>query len=509
MLARKNAELSTAELLLQEALQMTHKGSLVEEEARTELGKMLEEQGLYERALEALSLGADPQDSVAERRLGLLLRLGRLPEAVELVHMLRASGAELPKCSNEAQRLVALGLVSPLKTEDSTTQKMSLVPVQWRFLAGDIYGALENSGPEGLELGARAARLRVQGRRLRGLGEVLSNKTLARQLADSGTAASDGRLELVLARLLENVHEGSDWRTLLWGARICGSKELQGRLLAGAARACEGAQRWRVWLEASELRDEGDEGAVLLARAHREAPARHRVAVLAMAASRGSADERIEVLRKSWRESNGHWRAGMALAHALGSAEEGEDVLKQALSASPGSGRLWAAWARRLEARPSDAEAVTGAGLRLVPRAGELWSERGRALARRGSWTEAAQSFSHALVFTPQYGDVFLEMARASLWRLITRRCGLAAQRGHVELTSIFAQWDTSEVEHLVVLSNPNHGSLWDVHALELGWGALPIEIFAWHKLDLMQRLRDCDGMSSELVRDILFRPFE
>ena len=253
-----------------------------------------------------------------------------------------------------------------------------------------------------------------------------------------------------------------------------------------------------------------DEAPILLARAHHEAPARSRPTVL-IEASRIL--NQVEVLRKAWR--GGSWRAGLALASKLPrTGEEGEAILKLALEESPGCGRLWAAWARRLEEREEAAAAVMGAGLRLVPRAGELWAERGRAAARKGNWAEAGKFLSHALVFTPQYGDVFLEMARASLWRLLARQFGLSARLAHLnaaELDSVLKSWNTTEVEHLTVLCNPNHGSLWDELAFERGWGVTPIEVLAAHKLRLLNLIRNPSKNVDDalLVRDVLFNADE
>jgi tetratricopeptide (TPR) repeat protein len=299
-------------------------------------------------------------------------------------------------------------------------------------------------------------------------------------------------------------------RSLLWSARTIEDSTKQTLYLGKAARACESSQRWRVWMEASQIRKGAEqERRALLQRALKDAPERQRVTVLVEAARQENTVQQSEkLLRKAVSESGGHWRAGLELARLLeekGEKEEGEEVLKNALLAGPGIGRLWATLARFVESREKQSEAILAAGFRLVPRSGELWTERGRALARQGRWELVGGCFEKAIVFTPQYGDVFIEMARASLWRLLASRFGMYAQTpiANLDLEEVIRGWNTTEAENLCVLSNPNHGYLWDRYTEQLSWGCIPIEVFAKAKMDLISRLRFAKEGHS--LREIVF----
>jgi hypothetical protein len=171
----------------------------------------------------------------------------------------------------------------------------------------------------------------------------------------------------------------------------------------------------------------------------------------------------------------------------------------------------------------------------------QLWVERGRSLAREGAWGAALEScWSHALVFTPQYGDLFVEMLRAALWRRLASRFGRSARRGSAseaalreELrawrTEVSSLWNFAArsntpfsgkravpiappishhfkaVEQLCVLAGPNHGLLWDRLLARLGGerACVPLQVLARAKLDMLAAL--LAASPDELLHDVLF----
>ena len=163
--------------------------------------------------------------------------------------------------------------------------------------------------------------------------------------------------------------------------------------------------------------------------------------------------------------------------------------------------------ARWAESDTAQRDAVLAAALRLVPRSGELWAERGRALARAGAWSDLETCWSNALVFTPQYGDLFVEMLRASLWRRLASRFGLAARRGESgtgPLAEELRAWRTGPAEQLCLLAHPNHGLVWDRLVAKLGDSCLVLQVLACAKKEMADALLAAD--SDQLLRDVLFR---
>jgi hypothetical protein len=171
-------------------------------------------------------------------------------------------------------------------------------------------------------------------------------------------------------------------------------------------------------------------------------------------------------------------------------------------------GRLWATLARWAEDDVEQRDAVLAAALRIVPRSGELWVERGRALARAGAWHELEGCWSSALVFTPQYGDLFVEMLRACLWRRLASRFGLSARRGEVGAQALAEElraWNTEPVEQLCVLAHPNHGLVFDRIMARLGGDSccLAIQVLAAAKKEMADAL--LAAAPEERLHDILF----
>jgi hypothetical protein len=290
-------------------------------------------------------------------------------------------------------------------------------------------------------------------------------------------------------------------------------------LLVQSAKQCDAVQRWKVWLEAAALSASRQNRALtarcLLQRALKEAPEKQHPMLLCEAArtelAAGSEAVAEKILEKCFAES-AFWKAGLELSvlrRQQGRNEEAVAAIMLAIESNPLIGRLWATLARWSEGAVDQRDSVVAFALKLVPRSGELWVERGRSLARESAWGEEVEMcWSNALVFTPQYGDLFIEMARAAFWRRLASRFGSAATRGQcstVELEDETSAWDTEAVEQLCVLASPNHGLVWDRLAAPLGGEncCLPIQVFAIAKREMKQLL--AAAPRDVLLRDALY----
>jgi hypothetical protein len=201
--AKRAGDFSIAEQLFNRGLKLVTQGpryemSESESLGRVELGRMLEEQGLYNRALDAYS-STCVCDVVAERRLSLLIRLGRLLEAAEFVESVLKTNSpnSLPKTTLEGQRLAVLG--------------MAQIPVtswQLEFGAGCIKSALSREGEGMSELAARA--IGLQNSQVWEMGRVLSSKVLRDNLLATGDALQRGEIQRLVKDVI--VSGGNDWR---------------------------------------------------------------------------------------------------------------------------------------------------------------------------------------------------------------------------------------------------------------------------------------------------------
>ena len=518
--ARRGLELGLAEQLFARGLALLRQASTgfggvspVECDARLECARMLEEQGLHERAVFCFA-GASSEgcDALLERHLALLLRLGRVADAASLV---RSAGRLGPRAACEAQRLVALGILSSSVIMTTTSVPPAVVAAA-ALACGAMetaLGTLEQKKDlllQAAEQARRAAMLVRQGPSVvRRLANAMSSGVLRENFLQLAQQMETGKLQESLARLVGGLFAAKklDWRITLHLAVA----ESSPSLLSKAARQCDPTQRWKVWVDAAQV-FAGDmpTSRALLRKALAEAPEKQRVTVLLEAARReGAGATGREILLKALAEE-GFWKVGLDLTlwHVANDDRTAAlEAIKAAIASNPLIGRLWATLARMLESEEQQQEAVVATALKLVPRSGELWVERGRALSRAGVWANEA-CWSNALIFTPQFGDVFVEMQRSQLWRLLASRFGLDALRRHAstqELEETARAWDTAQIEQLCVLAGPNHGLTWDRLAAKLGGetGCIPVQVLAYAKCELLERL--LAAPMDQKMRDIVF----
>jgi hypothetical protein len=271
-------------------------------------------------------------DALVERRLDLLMRLGRLTEACRLAESARRPGMAQSAC--QAQRLVCAGLLEePFEVPAATEAAL-------RFGAGQMVAALNaEEGKKDLLLQTaehmrRSACLarHTSAERLEEQAQSLSSAALRRNLLELASALRSG----MLARVVDNAawsiagRERNDWRTVLCLAAARPAQAV--RLLAQAAEQCHAPQRWKLWQDAGLCwTGDADAGRALMLRALSEAPDKHRPALLCEAARRESdPDVARQILAKCVRES-GYWKAGLELSILLireGQREEAFAAIK-------------------------------------------------------------------------------------------------------------------------------------------------------------------------------------
>ena len=118
--------------------------------------------------------------------------------------------------------------------------------------------------------------------------------------------------------------------------------------------------------------------------------------------------------------------------------------VRAALAVHTDTGRLWATYVQLLaHAPPAEQAAVLARALAAVPKSGEVWCEGARMHMRHGRYAEARQCLQHATLFTPQYGDSFVEYLRVDLLEHGTFTAALAA------------------VQQQCLNAEPNYGPLW------------------------------------------------
>ncbi len=457
-------------------------------------------------------------DVLLERRLALLIRLGRLSEAAAVAETFVRP--DMVKSASEAQRLASLGLASQQHTVPAAVNSVLSMSV------GAVSAALrmqENKKDlllQAAEQMRRAHCIAEHGSdQLQQMAEQLSCPLLRDNLRELSDSVRRGAVTATIEKLATSIEEHIrlDWRVMLCLAVV--RPEHTPSLLVQSAKQCDAVQRWKVWLEAASLSVSRQNGAVaarsLLQRALKEAPEKQRSMLLCEAARTelavGSTATAEKILEKCFAES-AFWKAGLELSvlrRQQGRSEEATAAIMLAIESNPLIGRLWATLARWSEESVEQRDSVVAFGLKLVPRSGELWVERARSLARESAWGQDVEAcWSNALVFTPQYGDLFIEMARAALWRRLASRFGSAATRGQcsvAELDEETAAWDTEAVEQMCALASPNHGLVWDRLAATLGGEncCLPIQVLAIAKREMRQLLEDTPR--DVLLRDALY----
>lgn len=231
--------------------------------------------------------------------------------------------------------------------------------------------------------------------------------------------------------------------------------------------SCPSNLRWKIFLAGARMElAAGRVSAVksLLRQAHQEVPSKSRLHVF-LECSRleeyaGSVDEARKVLAVARASVKSEWKVyleSVLVEARAGLVRTAIFIADQALRVDAGSGRLWALllqlvhrdeWRRVIssklkaattESSSSSARAapniyiqvpadyvvpskfsVLSRALQVVPKSGEVWCEGARLLlnplsARCFDPARALQFLSFAVMFTPQYGDSFVECVRLEM----------------------------------------------------------------------------------------------
>jgi la-related protein 1 len=230
--------------------------------------------------------------------------------------------------------------------------------------------------------------------------------------------------------------------------------------LAECLKVCPENLRWKAYLSAArmELRANHEEAADALVRQSLvEVPVKQRVMVLVEESHhcevKGRMERARELMVEACEHSKNDWKVYLeriSMEMRNGDFERALTIAKESLQAYPGTGRLWAAVVQLQHADKAAVQARLPVksfmlALREVPKSGEVWCEGARLRMNPFSGfydlAKAEEFLEHAIQFTPQYGDSFIELLRlfyiqGSLHRLkdLKRQC---------------------------INADPNYGSLW------------------------------------------------
>lgn len=170
--------------------------------------------------------------------------------------------------------------------------------------------------------------------------------------------------------------------------------------------------------------------------------------------------------------------------------------VREALAVHTDTGRLWATHVQLLARAPAaEQAAVLARALAAVPKSGEVWCEGARMHMRHGRYAEARQCLHHATLFTPQYGDSFVEALRVDLLEHGTFTPAVAAA-----------------VQQQCLNAEPNYGPLW-LHCKRTPLDS-PSQVLR-HARALLTAARDCPASdtaryfadTNELYRAVLHLP--
>jgi tetratricopeptide (TPR) repeat protein len=506
---REQGNVARAEQLFSEALK-----TLVSAEhactAAEELGRMLEENGLYERALDVYgSVQITISDELLCRHFCLAMKLGRREEA--LSRFIRCMQPTFIKSAAEGYKYFVFGELSALKFALAVPEPDRIA---FDFACGAVINALR--GARGLQtVGAVCCFASQLLRDKRVLpADQLSCSVLRAHLVATQQDADSGALRTVLAEASQSLRRAAmsgDWKASLQMARAC--EEECEAFVQRAAMQCPAKDRFKVWMAAALVfRNDDVRRAAMLQKACHDATDPHNKAAAVILSAKLQTSEAEKLYFKAWRESH-QWKAAVALSHYLvqnGRKGESMEILKSAIQENVTVGRLWAMLALQADDL-RQAKTLLATGLRIVPRCGELWTARGRILARNAEWDEAAKAFQFAKIFTPQFGDVYVEMMRTSLYFLICNRFGRDAVCSNVvetELPSVLQKWDTTIIERECCIASPNHGDVWDNYFVDMFESAgSQAEMIATAKKDMIDRLqKKIMEKSMENIVDVLFK---
>ena len=291
------------------------------------------------------------------------------------------------------------------------------------------------------------------------------------------------------------------------------------REYALAAASCPPNLRWKVWLAGArtELGVGRDACARrLVMRSMREIPPKARyMAWLEMSRIEefvGNVGVAREVLSAARREAVTEWKIfleSVMLELRTGHIAEATLQAETALEVHRGTGRLWAALITLRAADGVGAQAaVFRRALREVPKSGEVWAEGARLhlnpLSPLFDPEMAARFLEFAILFTPQYGDSFLELIRLRLvLRLLLPRArrlyggaggGAPAAAGEPVSEEAFAAVDVSDIELRCGNAGPNYGFLW-FHCRGPSAGGVPTDTVGKALAMMAKELRKTQGV--------------
>ena len=281
-----------------------------------------------------------------------------------------------------------------------------------------------------------------------------------------------------ISRAVEQVAPELWWKLHVLHAQILQSvADFKGarRAFCFAALRCPKHLRWKVWLEGA--RGEALSGTTrevprnLLNRAMGECPAKSRHVILLDAARHEQLVDNyagaVDLLCRAKIESPKEWRLRLETALLWirsGRTESALSEVRSALEQHPGTGRLWALYIQ-IQRNVSDSAGLEAArtAIQHVPKSGEVWCEVARLFltptARCFSLTTARRCLKFAIMFTPQYGDSFLELVRLDMLLMGPPLSENIAGQDRVQ--GLRANDAFAKRLNECINASPNYGSLW------------------------------------------------
>eukprot|EP00767_Chilomastix_cuspidata_P003192 gnl/Chilomastix_cuspidata/3307.p1 GENE.gnl/Chilomastix_cuspidata/3307~~gnl/Chilomastix_cuspidata/3307.p1 ORF type:complete len:727 (-),score=362.40 gnl/Chilomastix_cuspidata/3307:264-2444(-) len=276
-------------------------------------------------------------------------------------------------------------------------------------------------------------------------------------------------------KALEEASEEVKWKLAMVGvvaAEVAGERARASPYAAEALLKAPGSMRWRVFyylahIEVARLSALGrappappgapiPESLATLIAATRASAGPKPQPSISLLASRvhefyGQPARSLEILDAAMRANPDDWKLFFEKVLVLrrsGRAAEALAEAKRALDVHPRAGRIWAAYVSLHQPFGDSAHAEAARlALKSCPKSGEVWCEMARLrlnpLSSRFSRRAAHKAIEHAIAFTPQYGDTFVEAAR------------LAVLEEGVDSDSL------AEIMRKCTTAQPNYGRAW------------------------------------------------
>eukprot|EP00761_Pharyngomonas_kirbyi_P006289 gb/GECH01006295.1/.p1 GENE.gb/GECH01006295.1/~~gb/GECH01006295.1/.p1 ORF type:complete len:958 (+),score=200.06 gb/GECH01006295.1/:1-2874(+) len=274
---------------------------------------------------------------------------------------------------------------------------------------------------------------------------------------------ADENLDNVRATIKEAVQNMSKeliWKVYYEQAQIeerAGNIEEAKKAYAHSTACALPNLQWKVLVAASRLSmisGQITHARELLNMALKQVPSKSRAQVLIECARLQEYDNNHEKARelivRAKHETKHEWKVfleAILMELRAGNVYEAIDEAEHALEIHRGTGRLWAVLIQlKYIDGPDEQYKVFKQAIEEVPKSGEVWCEGARIclnpLSTEFDLARAKRYTEHAIKFTPQYGDSFIESLRA-------------------ELLINGPQPDDKAIETLCINADPNYGPLW------------------------------------------------